>query len=212
MQEYEKIETVFERAMDGSKKLIPGKFRNNTVEYLKNNRWIFTEKIDGTNIRIHWDGHKVEFGGRTNNAQIPTPLVNRLNDLFGGNENEEVFEQKFGSKDVILFGEGYGPKINKGHLYRDNVDFILFDVMIDGTYLERHNVEDIAKSFGVDVVPIIIGGGTLEEGIAFVQTNPKSTFGTANMEGLVARPEVEMKDRLGKRVIVKIKVRDHANI
>lgn len=65
MIEYHKIETIFERDMDGSKKLIPGKFRNKTVEFLKDNTWVFTEKIDGTNIRIHWDGHKVEFGGRT---------------------------------------------------------------------------------------------------------------------------------------------------
>lgn len=176
MQEYEKIETVFERAMDGSKKLIPGKFRNKTVEYLKNNRWIFTEKIDGTNIRVHWDGHKVEFGGRTNNAQIPTPLVNRLNDLFSGSENEEMFEQKFGSKDVILFGEGYGPKINKGHTYRDSVDFILFDVMIDGVYLERQNVEDIAKSFGIDIVPIIIGGGYARRWNCIRANSPKIHF------------------------------------
>lgn len=33
-------------------------------------------------------------------------------------------------------------------------------------------------------------------------------FGTANMEGLVGRPAVDLLDRLGRRVIVKIKVRD----
>ena len=57
------------------KKLIEGKFRNPVVEFLKDNQWNFTEKIDGTNIRVHWDGHKVMFGGRTDNAQIPTSLV-----------------------------------------------------------------------------------------------------------------------------------------
>ena len=44
--------------MEGNKKLIEGKFRNECVEYLKDNDWIFTEKIDGTNVRVHWDGHK----------------------------------------------------------------------------------------------------------------------------------------------------------
>lgn len=52
MTKYLKIETPFERAADGSKKLIEGKFRNETVEYLANSEWIFTEKIDGTNIGI----------------------------------------------------------------------------------------------------------------------------------------------------------------
>ena len=30
--------------------------------------------------------------------------------MFGGNANEELFEQTFGEKEMILFGEGYGKK------------------------------------------------------------------------------------------------------
>lgn len=203
MTEYHKIETIFERDTAGSKKLIPGKYRNETIEFLKDNEWVFTEKIDGTNIRVHWDGHKVEFGGRTDRAQIPAKLVSYLNNTFGGDASEELFEQKFGENDVILFGEGYGPGIQKGGgLYRNDVSFILFDVMIGNTYLKRDGVEDIAKAFGIDVVPIV-GTGTLEEGVAFVRAEPVSTIGTAMMEGVVARPKVEMKDRMGRRVIVK---------
>lgn len=208
MIEYHKIETIFERDMDGSKKLIPGKFRNKTVEFLKDNTWVFTEKIDGTNIRIHWDGHKVEFGGRTERAQIPAPLVHALNMMFGGTDNEEIFEQKFGENDVILFGEGYGAGIQSGGNYRKDVSFILFDVLVGNIFLERENVEDIARTFGIDVVPIV-GEGTLDDGVAFIMTRPKSTIGSAYMEGIVARPKVEMRDRMGRRVIVKIKVRDH---
>lgn len=208
MIEYHKIETIFERDMDGSKKLIPGKFRNKTVEFLKDNTWVFTEKIDSTNIRIHWDGHKVEFGGRTERAQIPAPLVNALNMMFGGTDNEEIFEQKFGENDVILFGEGYGAGIQSGGNYRKDVSFILFDVLVGNIFLERENVEDIARTFGIDVVPIV-GEGTLDDGVAFIMTRPKSTIGSAYMEGIVARPKVEMRDRMGRRVIVKIKVRDH---
>ena len=208
MREYHKIETLYERNMEGSKKLIEGKFRNETVEFLKDNECVFTEKIDGTNIQVHWDGHKVEFGGRTERAQIPAPLVNYLNETFGGDANEQIFEQKFGDTDVILFGEGYGPKIQKGGgLYRDDVSFILFDVLVGDTWLKRESVEDIAKTFGIDVVPIV-GTGTLSGGVAFVKSKPKSTFGTAPMEGIVARPKVEMRDRMGRRVIVKIKVKD----
>ncbi len=114
MTKYLKIETPFERAADGSKKLIEGKFRNETVEYLANSEWVFTEKIDGTNIGIVWDGHKITYQGRTENAQIPAHLANKLVELFGGNSNEELFEQKFEDQPVILFGEGYGVKINGG--------------------------------------------------------------------------------------------------
>ena len=207
MTEYHKIETLFERDTNGTKKLIEGAFRNDAVKYLANNDWYFTEKIDGTNIRIHWDGHKVEFAGRTDRAQIPKSLMDYLANTFGSMEAEEMFEQKFGETDVILFGEGYGPGIQKGGAYRDDVSFILFDVLIGGTWLKRDSVEDIATAFGVDIVPIIFVGN-IKKAVDFVKTKPKSTIGTANMGGVVGRPVIEMKDRLGKRIIVKIKVCD----
>ena len=207
MIEYNKIETLWKRDMDGTKKLLVGEFRNPTVEFLKDNIWQFTEKIDGTNIRVYWDGHKVQFGGRTERAQIPSDLVNYLNSVFGTNEAEQIFEEKFGEMPVILFGEGYGPKIQNGGAYRNDVSFIMFDMLISGNYQPRESVEDIAKAFGIDVVPIIFEG-TIQEGVDFVKTHPNSTMGTAKMEGLVGRPKVEMRDRCGNRVIVKIKWED----
>ena len=207
MIEYNKIDTLYKRDMEGTKKLLEGEFRNPTVEFLKDNVWQFTEKINGTNIRIYWDGHKVLFGGRTEKAQIPAPLVNYLNSVFGTNEAEQIFEEKFGETEVILFGEGYGPKIQNGGAYRNDVSFIMFDVLISGNYQSRESVEDIAKAFGIDIVPIIFEG-TIQEGVDFVKGHPKSTMGTADMEGLVGRPKVEMRDRCGKRVIVKIKWED----
>lgn len=207
MREYHKIETLFERDIEGSKKLIEGKFRNEAVEYLKNCEWVFTEKIDGTNIRVYWDGHKVTFGGRTDRSQIPAPLVNYLNSAFGGVENEELFEQTFGEKEVILFGEGYGKGIQKGGLYRSDVSFILFDVMVGDMWLKRESVEDIAQTFSIEVVPIV-GVGTIAQAVEFVKSRPMSTIGTAPMEGVVARPRVEINDRTGRRMIVKIKAVD----
>lgn len=207
MIEYNKIDTVYERDMDGTKKLIEGKFRSKAVELLADCKWVFTEKIDGTNIRVHWDGHKVEFGGRTERANIPAHLLNKLTCIFCNNETEELFEQVFGEKDVILFGEGYGIKIQNGGNYRPDVGFILFDVMVDGHYLNRDSVEDIATTFGLEIVPIIMHG-TIKEAISFIKTAPNSTIGTAKMEGLVGRPSVELYERFGKRLIIKIKACD----
>ena len=210
MNEYTKIETIFGRDMDGSKKLIEGKFRNETVEFLKDNKWICTEKIDGTNIGIVWDGHKVSYQGRTERAQIPAHLMNKLIEMFGGETNEELFEQKFGEMPVVLFGEGYGAKIQKGGgNYHSDVSFILFDVYLpeQNLWLKRDALEDIAKTFGIDVVPVVLTG-TLQEAVDFVKQKPKSTIGVADMEGLVCKPAVDMLDRMGRRVIVKVKVRD----
>lgn len=206
LKEYEKIETVFLRD-EKTKKLLEGKYRNKTVEYLKDNTWEFTEKIDGTNIRVYWDGHKVSYYGRTDKAQIPAQLMNRLIELFGGDINEEIFEQKFGDKEVLLIGEGYGAKIQNGGLYRNDNDFILFDVYINGKYISRESVKDIANAFNIDVVPTVMVG-KLEDGIEYVKSNPKSKIGNANSEGLVARPLYELKDENNNRIIVKLKVRD----
>lgn len=209
MKKYEKIETVFERDTMGTKKLKYWCYRNNAVKYTAWNEWQWTEKIDGTNVRVHWDGHKVSFSGRTDNSQLPSPLLNRLIDIFGGTDTEELFEQLFGEKDVILFGEGYGKKIQAvGSKYiPDGVDFILFDVCVNDTYLDREEVENIALAFRISAVPVVLVG-TINDAINYVMTKPKSTIGTAPMEGLVGRPVVELKDKNGKRLIVKVKVCD----
>lgn len=210
MKQYTKIPTLFVRDMEGSKKLVEGSYRDETVEFLKDNEWIGTEKIDGTNIGVVWDGHKVSFQGRTERAQIPSGLVNKLTELFGGDVNEELFEQKFGEMQVILFGEGYGCNINKaGKLYSKDFQFILFDVYIvdSDLWMKRDAIEDIAKTFGIDAVPIVFRG-TLAEAVEFIKAEPDSTIGTAKMEGIVCKPAIDMLDRMKRRIIVKVKVED----
>ena len=207
MREYPKIETIFSRDTEGTKKLIFGTYRDETVKYLRFNDWQFTEKIDGTNISVEWDGHAVSFHGRTERAQIPKHLLEYLEKTFLTTEAEELFEQTYGDKNVILYGEGCGAKIQNGGNYRSDVSFILFDVLIGDNWQEREWVEKTAKMFGIDVVPVVFVG-SLEEGIDYVMEHHPSTIGTAMMEGIVGRPMVEMRDRLGKRIIVKIKWED----
>ena len=207
---YHKIETIYERD-NVTGKLIEGKYRSKEVEFLKDNIWEFTEKVDGTNIRVIWDGYKVSFGGRTDKAEIPTHLLEKLNILFGGEVKEQLFEQLFKEKEVVLFGEGYGPKIQAcGSSYVDEVDFILFDVTVNGKYLSRNNVNEIATYFNIKSVPVLFTG-VLEEGVKYAKSNPTSTIAkdkTLPMEGLVARPMIELYSSNGERIIVKIKYKD----
>ena len=92
------------------------------------------------------------FHGRIEKAQIPTPLLDRLTQLFVNEETEQIFEQLFEEKEVILFGEGYGG-----------------------------NIQKVGKC-------------------------------KALMEGIVCRPEKELQNRLGERIIVKIKERDFKEV
>lgn len=221
METYHKIQTLFKRDLDGSLtgkkgKMIEGEWTTPELEYLADNQWEFTEKVDGTNIRIGYDldpHHldKVEFAGRSDNASIPGPLLQYLEETF----TTDLFKQADLSN-VILFGEGYGPKIQGGGKYRADHSFVLFDVKIGNWWLHRQDVDDIAEKLGIESVPVI-GYGTLWDGIEMVsehyenyQKVPplRSTWGDFEAEGIVARPAVPMFSRKGERIITKIKAVD----
>ena len=206
MSEYHKINTIYNRDQKGH--IIETEFSDPLFDYLFQNQWVWTEKVDGTNIRIIWDGEQVTFGGRTDNAQIPATLIKKLQDLFLTPAMTEKLKSKL-PDGAILYGEGYGSRIQKGggNYNPNGVDFVLFDIQIGGWYLTRSNVGDIADALGIDIVPVV-GIGTLEKAIEFVRNGFISQWGDFFAEGIVARPLVEMKNRKGNRVIVKIKHRD----
>jgi ATP-dependent RNA circularization protein (DNA/RNA ligase family) len=207
MKEYHKIQTVFKRDPETKfKTLLEGDYSLPEFEYLKDSQWVFTEKVDGTNIRVKYLNGKITFGGKTDRAQIPALLVEKLNDKFLPLVN--VFKDKFDEGDVCLYGEGYGAKIQKGGgNYRSDQDFVLFDVKVGDWWLMRSDVEDVAKSLGIVVVPII-GVGTLSDMIEKVKAGITSTWGDFMAEGIVARPFIELKTRNGSRIITKLKHKD----
>ena len=204
MNEYHKINTVFKRDRS-TNRIIEGDWTIPEFEYLAANLWAWSEKVDGTNIRVMFKGGAVTFGGKTDNAQIPAQLVARLNERFL--PMAEQMQEVFGC-DACLYGEGYGAKIQKGGgNYRPDQDFVLFDVRVNDFWLQRADVEDVAVKLGVDVVPII-GEGTLHDAIAQAKAGIGSTWGAFQAEGIVARPKTEMNTRNGHRIITKIKCRD----
>jgi hypothetical protein len=206
MDEYHKIQTLFKRDMqNNSKTLIEGKWTLPEFEYLANNTWVFTEKVDGTNIRVMFKDAGITFGGKTDSAQIPAQLITRLNAKFLPMAAQ--MQAMFGC-DACLYGEGYGLKIQPGGgKYRVDQDFVLFDVNVEGWWLQRADVEDVAKKLNIDVVPII-GEGTLHDAITAARAGITSTWGNFQAEGIVARPKTELKTRSGHRIITKIKCRD----
>ncbi len=208
MKEYHKINTVFKRdPATNMKSLLIGDFSRDVFAYLANNEWIFTEKVDGTNIRMMIGPDGVTFGGKTDAASIPAELVRRLEERFLPLPQRRALLEAF-PDGGCLYGEGYGAKIQKGGgNYRADQDFVLFDVRVGEWWLERPNVEDIAAKFALDIVPII-GRGTLADMVKIVRDGFTSTWGQFPAEGIVARPKMELKERSGARIITKIKHRD----
>ena len=78
--EYQKIQTIFKR--DERNIIIPSLYTLPEIEYLKNNIFECTEKIDGTNIRIEVQGKEITFKGRTNKANIPSHLLSYLHGIL----------------------------------------------------------------------------------------------------------------------------------
>jgi hypothetical protein len=218
METYHKINAPFKRDMDGSitgqkGKLMVGQWALPEFEYLADNEWEFTEKVDGTNIRIGFHNNGLEFGGRSDNAVIPKPLLEYLNTTFDLDKILPHFD--IGNSTIVtLFGEGYGPKIQGGGKYREDHSFVLFDVRIGDYWLSRDNVNDIADKLGIESVPVI-GTGTLWDAIDIVSNGLSSEWGGTvgeknefEAEGIVARPTVTLFNRRGERIITKVKAVD----
>jgi len=214
MNQYHKIQSVYKR--DPKTKystFLVGEWSRPEFGYLANNEWIWTEKIDGTNIRIMWNGKETIFGGKTDNAQIPSFLVNRLVNLFKGDKKKKLFLEKFGEEgNVCLYGEGCGKKIQKGggNYYPNGNDFVLFDVKIGDWWLKRKDVKDIAKYFNIKIAPVV-GIGTIFEAIEKTKKGFNSQWGDFIAEGMVLRPKIELLDRGGRRIITKLKIKDFKN-
>lgn len=211
MEPYHKIDTVWRRDPDTRHKtLVEGEWAREEFRYLSGLRWLWTEKVDGTNVRVIWDGRLVTFGGRTDAAQMPARLFSHLSGHFTAERMREAFpDVEPGGPPVCLYGEGHGAGIQKGGgNYCREQRFALFDVRAGDVWLERENVVDVAVKVGCPCVPVV-GTGNLWEAMERVRTHEmKSQWGDFLAEGLVMRPRVELANRRGGRVIAKVKHKD----
>ena len=215
--EYHKIETLFERN-DSFK--VTDKLKNPVYGIIKT--WHVTEKIDGTNIRVTLEKEgKIIFGGKTDNASIPSPLLMVLMNMFSAEKLKEVFWKNRGQGiepcKAILYGEGYGPGIQKGGSYRKSSapTFRLFDVLIeDKWWLSWENTVDVAYKLGIQTVPFL-GEWSLEKIVSTVKDGFPSVVAVEEggvdgfkAEGIVGRPVEALFDKKGHRLILKLKTKD----
>jgi hypothetical protein len=208
---------------EGRQSFIVGDYARSEFSNIRN--WSVQEKVDGTNIRIYYDkyplvyfrdgdevveefGRRVNFHGRTSNAQLPCHLLEYLQTHFTAERIESAFYKDVSK--VVLYGEGYGPKIQScGGNYRKDPGFCLFDVRVGDWWLERLAVEDIAKKLEIPFAPEL-GFMQEHEIVEFVKSNPLSQCSSIpqRMEGIIARSFPLMLFRNGDPVMFKLKCRD----
>ena len=216
MNEYPKIQSIYKRDDRGRFQL--GEWARPELGYLAGLEWRWTEKVNGTNIRIECNpenssefngridnGYRIS--GRTDSSQIDVRLIDAIEALGLRTTLPTVTD---GS--ICLYGEGYGAKIQKGGgNYRADQGFVLFDVQIDDFWLEWDNINDVAKQLGLDVVPEL-ARGNLWDAEAFIRYGHQSTWGDFEAEGIVCRPIVPLFNRKGERVMVKLKTKDYRRV
>ena len=209
--EYPKIETLYERD-ESTHRLKPEMVLKNRV-YGIIKTWHFTEKIDGTNIRCIWQEGKLSFGGRTDNAQIHADLIKFLYENVTVEKMRTAFPTANGEPpmDAVVYGEGYGPGIQKGGGdYSPTKGLIVFDVLVGGKWwLNWEAVCDVARKLGLPAVPYL-GEMTLDQAAEVVRAGFPSALncGKRRAEGLVGRPVETLFDKKGSRLILKLKTKD----
>lgn len=175
-------------------------------------------------------GFEVAIKGKTDNAQIPSKLLKFMEEKYP----KEKILAALGLKDYIpveewetehnwldydqipniytIYGEGYGAGIQKagGNYIKDGVGFIVFDVKVNDIYLKTDARDEIATKLGAPIVPLM-GYFTLDEAIDFVRSGFKTGLWDNKdfiEEGLVLRTDLGLRNRMGKRLIVKVKYED----
>jgi ATP-dependent RNA circularization protein (DNA/RNA ligase family) len=206
VSQFGKIETLYERD-EQTFRLKPELILKNRV-YGIIKTWHWTEKVDGANIRCIWQGGKLTFGGKTDNAQIHAELVSWLYE----NVSTEKLQATFPLEDAVIYGEGYGAGIQKGGGdYSPVKKLIVFDVLVGGKWwLSYENVCDVASKLGLEVVPDF-GEMPLEEATEVVRAGFKSRCAVnpdKDAEGLIGRPIEALFDKKGHRLITKLKTKD----
>lgn len=172
----------------------------------------------------------IRIAGKTDNAQIPKNLLNHMQEKY---TNEKILGA-LGLKEFIpvnewksnynwddyskipaiytIYGEGYGEGIQSGGWYiKGGNEFIVFDVKVNDIYLKTEARDEIAAKLGAPIVPFK-GYFTLDEAIDYVRKGFRSVVAESPevkmAEGLVLRTDLGLRNRMGNRLIVKIKYED----
>lgn len=172
----------------------------------------------------------IRIAGKTDNVQIPKNLLKHMQEKY---TNEKILGA-LGLKEFIpvsewksmynwddyskipsiytIYGEGYGEGIQSDGWYiKGGNEFIVFDVKVNDIYLKTEARDEIATKLGAPIVPFK-GYFTLDEAIDYVRKGFRSVVAESPevkmAEGLVLRTDLGLRNRMGNRLIVKIKYED----
>lgn len=226
MHPYGKTENLYARDPK-TRHVIPSVLRVPEVGLVDPAAWLFTEKLDGTNVRlivrpsIPHDPFHVELRGRSDAATLPKGLTVEVNQ----HALEAVYMALELPLDVVLtlYGEAYGAGIQKGGVYSDTKRVRFFDLhtsrKVEGDRADERSswwrpwseLIYVTRIMDLNTVPII--GLGLNDAIELVRNGFHTTVteegGTGGLaEGVVARTDPYLFTSRGDRVVFKLKTAD----
>lgn len=172
---------------------------------------VISEKIDGTNCRVGLIDGQVICGSMRVQRRKPTDEDRKLSLYWYAYTHVSGVKELLHAlgniyRQVILFGEVYGPGVNSFTygVAQGKVEFRLFDIFCDGRYLDWESASDMCKQYGVTTAPIL---ATLPYDLNAIKqlSAGNTTIGGAShiREGVVVRPVHERTHPKTGRVILK---------
>ena len=160
---------------------------------LANEEFVLEEKVDGANIQIYIDptgeikvGKRSSFIGEEDNFFGVWDIVknkywDRLQIL--------AFTAKSTGESYRLYGEVYGPGVQKRIKYRAEApDILFFDVMINDEFISPKDFHERMLFAQLPIVPIIKRTSTLNEALAYPREFRSWLSDTDDAEGFVIKP------------------------
>jgi hypothetical protein len=213
---YPKIDTLWKRS-EVSFGVEPGDWRQPEFEFVT--LWDYYEKIDGMNVSLEffrgvsWPERapNLEIRGRgpnTNWKQEQLMYLRSVGSSIGDYVRQQMDKHELSSYEI--FGELYGPGIQKGGVYGDRILFRMFDIRVDDkVWLDMSALEEASFSMMIQTAPLLgrADALTISE---LVQNGMQShvAYDDYIMEGVVARPPARLFDARGNRVMWKLKGKD----
>lgn len=171
---------------------------------LYNEQYIIQEKIHGSNFSIWFENNNEEVNIKYANRTSFLDITDRFFDYQLALQNEKVEKlinnivnkiKKDNIKELVIFGELYGGRIQKGVYYSDQKHIKFFDMRIDDVYLPFKETEEFFKEMESEdlLVPKIAIVNSLDEALEFVPE-----FNT-----LLSDKEFEGLDNICEGIVIK---------
>ncbi len=167
-----------------------------------------TEKIHGTSCRIGIIDGEVMAGSMGLRRKRPEPDQAAASIYWAPASQPGVMallsELAAAHKQVILFGEVYGAKVQSlGYGKPGASGFVAFDLFADGRFLDVDDFQERCKRHGVPMVPEL-ARGPFSWDLVYAHGKGQTTLGANHIrEGVVVKPLRERLDPKLGRVILK---------